>query len=165
MLLHPFYHYLLEPRYGSNQSVNDGWMVKEDVIIFIFIYNHTCNGILLSIKIWNTVIYDNMDGSWGFYAQWNQSDRKGQKPCPFLWNMKQKSNKLTKQTHWYRFKVVVTRRRDMGGGLKFIKEANMWQWKELDFWWWAHNIAYRYWITMLYTSNLCNLIALCYLKK
>ena len=38
-------------------------MDKEDVV---YIHNQ-----VLAIKKWNLIIYDNMDGSRGYYAKWN----------------------------------------------------------------------------------------------
>ena len=68
----------------------DGWLDKE-VVVQIF------NGILLShTKGWNTVIRDNMDGSWEYHAKQNKSDRKGQGTYDFthMWDVK-----LSKRQH------------------------------------------------------------------
>ena len=60
------------------------------------------NGILLSHKKeWNLVICNNMDGTGGYYAKWNKSDRERQIPYDFthIWNLKK-----TKQNKWTNIK-------------------------------------------------------------
>ena len=44
-------------------------------------------------------IYSNTNGSTGYYAKWNKSDREGQIPCDFvyMWNLKNKNK--TQQIH------------------------------------------------------------------
>ena len=47
-------------------------------------------------------ICSNTNGSRGYYAKWNKSDREGQIPYDFvyMWNLKNKTK--TQQTHRYR---------------------------------------------------------------
>ena len=63
-------------------------MTKEDVV-------HICNGILLSHRM-KFAICD-MNGSKGYYAKWNKSDRERHLPSDFIsmWKIKHK----TKQTN------------------------------------------------------------------
>ena len=62
-----------------------GWMAKEDVVC---IYN----GILLSHEKMQSFHFDNMDGTWGYYAKWNKSDRERKILYDFtyVWNITNK---------------------------------------------------------------------------
>ena len=50
-----------------------------------------------------------MDGSWGYYAKWNKSDRERQilYDSTYMWNLKTKMHEQIKQnkTHWYREQI------------------------------------------------------------
>ena len=78
------------------------------------------SGILLGYKKdWNLAIYINMDGAWGYYAQWNKSDRERQIPHDFtyMWNLKNKTRKQTKpRLIDTENKLVVARGKGMGVG-------------------------------------------------
>ena len=43
----------------------DRWMDKEDML-------YTYNGILLSLVNGDSLICNNVDGSWGYYAKWDK---------------------------------------------------------------------------------------------
>ena len=51
------------------------------------------DGILFNHEKGHSFICDNMDGSWGHYAKWNNSDRERQIPYDFtyMWNLKKPS--------------------------------------------------------------------------
>ena len=69
-----------KPKYPSMNE----WMDKEDVV---YMYN----GILHSHeKEGNLAICNNLDGSWGHYAEWDKSDRERQifYDVNFMWNLK-----------------------------------------------------------------------------
>ena len=62
-----------------------------------------------------------MDGTWGYYAKWNKSDRERQiYDFTHIWNIKNKineqakPNKKQKQTHRSENRLVVTRGERVG---------------------------------------------------
>ena len=66
------------------------WMDKE-VVVCIYIYTHTHNGILSSHKKeWNNAIYKHMDGPRDYHTKWNKSERERQIPydITYMWNKK-----------------------------------------------------------------------------
>ena len=66
------------------------------VCVYIYIYIYEFYSAI--INEWNCVICDNMDGPKGYYAKWNQSDRKRQMLYDFnyIWNVKNKTDKHSK---------------------------------------------------------------------
>ena len=76
----------------------DRWMDKAYVV-------HIYNGLVLShIKVWNLLIWGNMDGPGGHYTEWNEPDTEGQilNDLIYIWNIKvQKTSEYNKkkQTH------------------------------------------------------------------
>lgn len=46
-----------------------------DTYMSIFIYTQAHSGIYISYKRWNLAICDT-DGPWGYYTDWNKSDRE-----------------------------------------------------------------------------------------
>ena len=85
--LHPSVH---SSNVHSRQTVQGAkmsfkrWMDKEDVI-------HIYNGILLSHqKVWIPTIYLDVDGTGGYYAEWNMSIGERQlHDLTDMWNLKQ----------------------------------------------------------------------------
>ena len=86
----------------------------------IHTHTHTHTGILLSHKKWNHAIWGKIDGSRGYHAKWNKSDRE--RPIPWLSHLyvesKTKQNKTNehtkqKQTHGFREQIGGCQR---GGG-------------------------------------------------
>ena len=75
--------------------LTDIWVDKEDTA-YMYIYSE----VLVSHQTWNLVIYDNLDGLWGHYAKWNQSDGKRQIPYDFILveYIKQTKKQITEQT-------------------------------------------------------------------
>lgn len=57
-------------------QVEELLLVSEGMDEEVMVHIQTHNGILLSHERWNTDICDSMDGSWGFYANWNKSEGK-----------------------------------------------------------------------------------------
>ena len=56
-------HYYNSQKVAATQVSIYRWTNKADVV---YIHNQ-----VLAIKKWNLIIYDNMDGSRGYYAKWN----------------------------------------------------------------------------------------------
>jgi len=80
----------------------------------IYVYN----GILLSHKKgWDLAIGDNMGGPRGYYAKWNKSERKRQIPYDFIymWYLKNKTNKQTKNRLFNTEKKLVVARGEVAG--------------------------------------------------
>ena len=51
---------------------------------------HLNNGILFNhSKVWNNVIFSNMDGSRNYHAEWSKSGREGKilYGIPYMWNL------------------------------------------------------------------------------
>ena len=71
-------------------------------------------------------ICENMDGSWRYYAKWNNSDRERQIPYYFTYmlNLKMKTNEQTKQNkaHSYREQIGSYQRKGWLGIRKMVKE-------------------------------------------
>ena len=77
------------------------------------------NGILfIHKKKWNPAIYNNMDRPWWCYAKWNKSDEGRQIPDNHInmWNLKNKTNKQTKQKQAHRFREQTGGYQRGGGG-------------------------------------------------
>ena len=64
-------------------------------LLYIHIYTH------IHAEEWILAICNNMDGPWGYYANWNKSDRERQIPYDLIimWNLK----KI--KTHRYREQI------------------------------------------------------------
>ena len=64
------------------------WKIKEEV---------QWNSIQPLNRIWNLLIWNNIDGLWGCYAEWNKSDRERQIPQDlfYKWNLKNKNKKMS----------------------------------------------------------------------
>ena len=81
------------------------WMDKLDVV-YIHTHTHTQWILLSHNKEWNSAICNTMDGPREYYAKWNQADRERQilYVISCMWNLKNKTNDVTKQkqTHRYR---------------------------------------------------------------
>ena len=75
------------------------WYVWIYVFIYMYIYTniHTHNGILVIKKEWNAATCEDMDGSRGYYAKWNKSDRKTTTVWFHLY-VESKKNKCTNVT-------------------------------------------------------------------
>ena len=67
-------------------------------------HTHTHSELLFYHKKVRPVIYNNMDGTWEYYAKWDKSkwERKILYDTTYMWNL-EKANSVTKST------VVVTR--------------------------------------------------------
>ena len=99
--------------------------MDKEFVIYIHTHTHTYihiyNGILLSHKKeWNLAISGNMDGSTGYYAKWNKSDRERQIPydITYMWNLKK----------WYKWTYLQSRNRltDIENKLMVTKGESVW---------------------------------------
>ena len=93
--LSSLWHYLEQPRFGSNLSFINGWMDKEDALTY-FIYN----GVLLSHKKNKILPFAT---TWidrhRFNAEWNKSNRERWTLYDFTYMcyLKDKANEQTQQ--------------------------------------------------------------------
>ena len=63
------------------QLSTEGWMDKEDVV---YIYN----GVLLgNQKEWNLAICNYVDGTGGYYAKWNNSEKDKYHMTSLIWGL------------------------------------------------------------------------------
>ena len=72
------------------------------MVMFVYIYTHTHNRILLNLKQWYNVIHSNMDGPRDYHNKWSKSERQTAYDITYLkYNTNQHICETT-QTHRYR---------------------------------------------------------------
>ena len=116
---------------------------------------HTYNGILLTHKKeWNTVIWDNMDGSWKYHTKWNKPNGNGQEryDLTHTWGIKWKAvNEHTEQTDstiWWFQREGGWGEDEEGTGAQIYGDR-----RGLDSGWWVHNAIHRWYSIELYTET------------
>ena len=61
-------------------------------MLYIYVHTHTQWNITQPYKTPNLAICDNVDGSRGYHAKWNKSDRERQiLYLTYMWNLKNKT--------------------------------------------------------------------------